>query len=144
MPTQLQTLIAKMASVETLLQTQADSQAKVLKILEGNGTPGLVQRTATTETQVSELRTDVDKLGGSMEKMSAEITRVSGLVETVNNTVKSHTKDGNPEHETLVVMFRRDPLKFTLSGVIVVLVTLMGISSGFFEHLVTFFRTWGH
>jgi len=79
-----------------------EQMAKVLRLLEGNGQPGLLQRQTVMEQAVTAIQEDLKAHSATLGMMEKNQGHLQDLVER-------HMDSNNPEHQTIARAIRKDP-----------------------------------
>lgn len=133
-------MVEDMASVKATGELQKESTEKILKILEGNGQKGLIQESIEIKKDLEQTQNRLAEAISDVTRLTEAVDKLSRMVDTLSMEFRKHTADGNPQHETIIAAFRAKPLQFTVTGIALLVFSIVGVTSGFFEHILMFFK----
>jgi len=93
--------IAHLACLEEGQANHTEQMAKVLRLLEGNGQPGMLQRQTVMEQAVTAIQSTLTVTSATMGALENNQRSLQDLLE-------SHLSPRNPEHKTIAGAWERD------------------------------------
>lgn len=137
---QFTSMVADIASMKASMEAQKENIDRILKILEGNGKPGLIEHSIDSAKERQEIKEKIMNLEADVKEVKKLGEEGKGELENLAAEFRSHTADGNPQHETIIAAFRAKPLQYTMLAIALFLFMVLGVTTGFFEHVLMFFK----
>jgi len=115
---------AQIASLQECFSAMVTQTDKILKHLEGNSHPGLLQRQTVTEGVLEEIQKDL-----------AAHTLTLGMMEKnqghLQDLVEQHMSPRNPEHKTVAASWERDKWGVIKAVALIAGIVWVAVETGF-------------
>jgi hypothetical protein len=126
-------VLEKLAALEVMMAEARQDIARVIRHLEGNGTPGLLERVPLLERMVLE---NHQSTTGRLSRIEASLERAADIqagtqkqLEALAAGVQRHQDPDNLQHRTLAHLLANDPKAFLRgAGVLVVALVILNSS----------------